>query len=83
MNPLGLSAWHCARAVLEWRNARRRSRKRAEKQDQPAAAPDDSNARVVTVPLPSGFEMVARIPREVRLADLRRLAYALLPYATD
>ena len=50
---------------------------------QAAANEDDTDGRWVTVPLPSGFEVRVRIPRQVQLAEVRRIAYALLPYAHD
>src|SRR5437667_1856429 len=47
------------------------------------ATEDDPDARVVTVPLPSGFEVTIKLPRELSVADLRRVLWALLPYAGD
>lgn len=50
-----------------------------------AAKPeDDSDARVVKVPLPRGFEVTVRLPlRDLKKADLKRVLWALLPYAAD
>ena len=44
---------------------------------------DDPAARVVKIPLPSGFEVEVTIPRNMKLADLKRILWGLLPYATD
>jgi hypothetical protein len=47
------------------------------------AAADDANVRLVKVPLPSGFEVEVRMPREMAMSDLKRILWALLPYARD
>jgi hypothetical protein len=50
-----------------------------------SAAPteDDSTARVVKIPLPSGFEVMIKLPRDLTTADLKRVLWGLLPYASD
>ena len=62
-------------------------RTRTEKPKAAASAPppvdDDPDARVVKIPLPSGFEVTITLPRELSVKDLKRVLWALLPYAAD
>ena len=44
---------------------------------------DDPDARVVKIPLPLGFEVEIKVPRNLTVADLRRMLCGLLPYASD
>ena len=92
-------AWKADRSAWERDVAARQSgraasaggekRTRAEKpKAAPAAASappsdDDADARVVKIPLPSGFEVTVRLPRELSVKDLKRVLWALLPYAAD
>lgn len=68
----------------------RATRTRAEKPKPNASAStsapaDDVNPalRLVRIPLPSGVEVEVKIPRDLTVADLKRVLWALLPYAHD
>jgi hypothetical protein len=84
------SAWE--RDIASRQNARGTKddgeKRRAEKVKSPAAAAsalagDDVDVRVVKIPLPSGFEVEIKLPRNLSVGDLRRVLWGLLPYATD
>jgi hypothetical protein len=48
-----------------------------------SAPESDPEARVVKIPLPSGFEVEIKLPRNLSIADLRRVPWGLLPYPGD
>lgn len=67
---------------------RARSEKPKEKEKVSTAPPrsepeTDPNARIVKVPLKSGFEAEVKVPRDLTTAYLRRVLWAMLPYAQD
>jgi hypothetical protein len=65
-------------------------RSRPEKVKQSASPPpppaeerNTDDRRVITVPLASGAEVEVKIPRDLSKSDLKRVLWALLPYAKD
>lgn len=49
-----------------------------------AAAAPDPDSRTVSFPLRPAFEVTVKLPRDgITMAELRRIAWFLLPYATD
>jgi hypothetical protein len=42
-----------------------------------------ADARTITVPLGSGFEATVTFPKDLTFAQVKRLAFALAPYASD
>jgi len=62
----------------------KRARPERAKPSAPRADTDESaGMRAVTIPLPSGAEIEIKIPRELSVSDLKRVLWALLPYAQD
>jgi hypothetical protein len=63
----------------------KRPRPEKPKPAQASAAPQvgDPDTRVVKIPLPSGFEVEVKLPRDLAVKDLQRILWALLPYASD
>jgi hypothetical protein len=89
-------AWKADRAAWErdvaGRQGARSSSGDAEKRTRPekpsAASPppraEDPNVRVVKIPLPArDIEVEVTIPRDLTVSDLKRILWALLPYAGD
>ncbi len=48
-----------------------------------AATADNPEARTVKIQLRSGFEVSVTLPRQLTMADLRHIGWALTPYAED
>lgn len=89
-------AWRADRAGWERDLAARQTRSssgdgerraRPEKPKQDASPPprndENPDMRTVRVPLPSGVEVEIKIPRDLSKSDLKRVLWALLPYAKD
>jgi hypothetical protein len=91
-------AWRADRSAFERDVAARQSsrasaadgekRARSEKpRPAPAASAarpeDDADTQTITIPLPAGTRVVVKLPRELLVKDLKRVLWALLPYASD
>lgn len=62
----------------------RPERAKASASPPPRADSDESpDMRMVKIPLPAGVDVEVKIPRDLSKSDLKRVLWALLPYAKD
>lgn len=48
-----------------------------------AAVTANDNTRIVTIPIRPGFEITIVVPKDLKIGEVRRLAYVLAGYASD